>query len=62
MDWLKKMRIEQRLKQEQVAAAAGIERAYYSMIETGKRKPSVTIAQAIATALGFEWTRFFEQH
>lgn len=60
MDWLKQIRIEQRLLQEQVAAAAGIERAYYSMIETGKRKPSVTIAQAIAAALGFEWTRFFE--
>ena len=60
MDWLKDLRIAQGLKQEQVAAAAGIERAYYSMIETGKRKPSVMIAQAIAAALGFEWTRFFE--
>lgn len=60
MDWLKELRNQQRLKQEQVAAAAGIERAYYSMIECGKRKPSVSVAQAIAAALGFEWTRFFE--
>lgn len=60
MDWLKEIRISQRLLQEQVAAAAGIERAYYSMIETGKRKPSVNVAQAIANILGFEWTRFFE--
>ena len=60
MDWLKNLRIEQRLKQEQVAAAAGIERAYYSMIETGKRRPSVPVARAIANVLGFEWTRFFE--
>lgn len=60
MDWLKDLRISQRLKQEQVAAAAGIGRAYYSMIETGKRKPSVAIAQAIAAVLGIEWTRFFE--
>ena len=60
MDWLKQIRIARNLKQEQVAASAGIERAYYSMIETGKRKPSVAIAQAIAAFLGFEWTRFFE--
>lgn len=60
MDWLKEIRTQQRLKQEQVAAAVGIERAYYSMIETGKRKPSVAIAQAIANVLGFAWTRFFE--
>lgn len=60
MDWLKEIRISQRLLQEQVAAAAGIERAYYSMIETGKRKPSVNVAQAIANILGFKWTRFFE--
>lgn len=60
MDWLKEIRISQRLLQEQVAAAAGIERAYYSMIETGKRKPSVAIAQAIANVLGFAWTKFFE--
>lgn len=60
MYWLKELRIAQRLKQEQVAAGAGIERAYYSMIETGKRKPSVATARAIANILGFEWTRFFE--
>lgn len=60
MDWLKQIRLSQNLKQEQVAANAGIERAYYSMIENGKRKPSVAIAKAIAETLGFDWTRFFE--
>ena len=48
------------MKQEQVAVAAGLSRCSYTNIETGRRMPSVTVAKAIATVLGFEWTRFFE--
>jgi len=52
MSRLKELRIEQKLKQEQVATAAGIERAYYSMLETGKRTPSIKTAKALANVLG----------
>ena len=33
----------------------------YANIEVGLRMPSVEIAKRIAAALGFEWTRFFEE-
>lgn len=50
-----------RLTQIQVARLAGISRSAYSNIEIGKRDPSVTMAKAIAKALNFKWTLFFEQ-
>lgn len=60
MEWLKEIRLSRNMKQEDVSSAAGIERAYYSMIECGKRTPSVTVAKAITAALGIDWQRFFE--
>jgi transcriptional regulator with XRE-family HTH domain len=50
-----------RLTQVQVSRLAGISRSAYSNIEIGKRDPSVTMAKAIAKALNFKWTLFFEQ-
>lgn len=46
--------------QAEIAEAIGISRAAYSNIENGKRRPSVEVAKRIAAALGFEWTRFYE--
>lgn len=57
---LKKIRELEGQTQNQLASKIGISRAYYTNIENGKRKPSVDIAKKIATALGFEWTRFYE--
>lgn len=54
------MREELNLTQEEVAKMAKIQRAYYTMIEKGKRNPSVIVAKQIADILGFEWTIFFE--
>ena len=59
-EWLKKLRLEQSLNHEGVANAANIHRAYYTMIESGHRTPSVEVAKRIAAVLGFPWTRFFE--
>lgn len=58
----RKWLIEQRgrLTHDQAASMAGISRSAYTNIETGKRNPSVKAAKAIATALEFEWSIFFE--
>jgi len=59
-EWLKKLRLDQSLNHEGVANAANIHRAYYTMIESGYRTPSVDVAKKIAAVLGFDWVRFFE--
>lgn len=58
--WLKEMREEKGLTQQEVADKAQMERSYYTMIERGKRKPSVQVAKSIAKVMGFDWTIFFE--
>ncbi|PAE17252.1 transcriptional regulator [Virgibacillus sp. 7505] len=60
--WLKEFREQRDYTQEKVAKLSGIERSYYTMIEGGKRIPSVTVAQSIGRALGFDWTIFFTQN
>ncbi|OTN75546.1 hypothetical protein A5886_000620 [Enterococcus sp. 8G7_MSG3316] len=58
-EWLIKIREERGYTQEQAANKADIERSYYNMIERGKRRPSVDVAQKIGHALHFEWTCFY---
>jgi transcriptional regulator with XRE-family HTH domain len=58
--WLKTKRLENKLTHDDVAKASGIERAYYTMIEQGKRRPSVHVAKSIAEVLDFDWVIFFE--
>lgn len=58
--WLKELRLEKGLTQYDVANASNIKREYYTMIEIGKRLPSVNVAKSIAEVIGFEWTIFFD--
>lgn len=60
--WLVEIREEKGLSQYKAAELAGISQSYYGAIETGERgKPlSVKIAKKIGGALGFPWTRFYE--
>jgi Predicted transcriptional regulators len=60
--WLKKIREYAKLTQNDVAERAGISGNYYCMIELGERGNPLNVATAkkIASALGFEWTRFYE--
>lgn len=60
MDWLRKIRQEKNFTQEKASSLAGLDRGYYSMIEIGIRRPSVEVAKKIASALDFDWTRFYE--
>jgi len=46
--------------QAQIAEAVGISQQMYSFIELGERRPSVEVAKKIASVMGFNWTRFFE--
>lgn len=59
-DWLKIKRNQINKSQEAIALSAGITQQHYSLIENGERTPSVETAQAIAKALCFNWTLFFE--
>lgn len=59
--FLKEARKKKGLTQNDVADAAGMNRAAYSNIEIGKRSPSVKLAKKIAEVLGFNWTKFYEE-
>lgn len=56
--WLKKIREENGLTQQDVAELADVERTTYASIEQGRRNPSVVNAMRIASVLDFEWTIF----
>lgn len=57
---LKEIRKAQNLTMKQVSERSDISESMLSLIESGKRTPSVPTAQRIAAALGVEWTKFFE--
>ena len=57
-DWLIELRGN--LSQQDVSDRSGIDRSFYTQIETGTRNPSVNTAKRIAGTLGFDWTIFFK--
>lgn len=59
--WLKDIRLEKGYTQEEVAYRSKVQRSYYTMIESGNRRPSVVVAKSIAKTLNFQWTIFFEE-
>jgi putative transcriptional regulator len=60
MKELVEIRKDRKLTQQQVAEKASMNRAYYTMIENGIRRPSPEVAKRIGAALEFDWTRFYE--
>ena len=58
--WLKDIRAQQNMTQQEVANAANVDVTMISKIELGERRPSVEVAKKIAAVLGFHWTRFYE--
>lgn len=60
--WLIRLRKEQQLTQQQIAAGAHIDRAYYAQIENGTRNPSMTVASRIASYLHINPSLFFSEH
>lgn len=51
---LKERRIALNMTQAEFAEKAGIDRGYYALVESGKRKPSFNVAKAIAGVHGID--------
>lgn len=47
------------LTQEALAARAGLHRTYVSLLERGRRSPTIATLDAVARALGLESAEFF---
>ena len=58
---VKTARITSGKTQNDISKTVGITQAALSLIESGKRKPSVDVAKRLGAALGFEWTQFYEE-
>lgn len=58
--WLEETRRDKGMTQQDLAQAIGINRASLSKLENGKMNPSIGLAKKLGKALGFEWTRFYE--
>jgi putative transcriptional regulator len=58
--WMKKLRREHNMTQEQLARKVGRSRTMITEIENGNANPSVVVAKKIAAVLGFNWVKFFE--
>ena len=48
---IRRHRIRRGLSQEALAEAAGIHHTYVGLVERGKRKPTIEVAERLATAL-----------
>lgn len=48
------------LSQEELAASAGLHRTYVSLLERGKRNPSLQVILALAGSLGIPATKLIE--
>lgn len=59
-DWMVAVREKKSLTQKDLATVVGTTRQMVSAIETNSRNPSVDVAKKIAEALGFDWTRFYD--
>lgn len=49
------------LSQADLADIVGVDRTLVSHIERGVATPSVKVAKALASTLGIDWTRFFDE-
>lgn len=57
---IKKLRFAREMTQTELAKRAGVKVQLVSMLEHGKRKPTIGTAKALAPHLGVDWTDFFK--
>ena len=57
---LKKLRKEQNLTQKNLSSMVNIHRSYYSMIERGRKNPSLRVAISIKKALNYQNDDIFD--
>ena len=60
-NWLIAIREEKKFSQKYVSEQVGISQPSFCNIENGKKNPAVPTAKAIASVLGFDWTRFYDE-
>lgn len=49
---IKQLRLEKGLSQEELSGLAGLDRTYISLLERGKRSPSLITIEKLTSALG----------
>lgn len=57
---IRRHRLEQQLKQTELAKKAGISNTYLSDIEVGRTEPSLNTLNKLITALGIEISHLFD--
>ena len=57
---LKKLRKEQNLTQKNLSSMVNIHRSYYSMIERGRKNPSLRVAISLKRALNYQYDDIFD--
>ena len=57
---LKEIRLDKNLTMKQAGQLVGISESMYSLIESGKRKPSVRTAKRIGKQFKINWIDFFK--
>lgn len=60
-EWLKNLRMQVDMSQQELAEKVGVSREYITMIENNERTPSVSVAKKIGIELNFDWTIFFDK-
>lgn len=60
-DVLRKVRIEKKLSQEELADLAGLHRTYISQIERGLKSPSLRSLEQITNALGISLSELLKK-
>ncbi len=58
-DRIRKLRVDKKLSQEEIAHRAGVHRTYLGGIERGERNPSLRNIAALAKALGVNLSELF---
>lgn len=56
---LRRIRVERRLSQENLAVDASVDRTYVSRLERGMENPTVAVLERLANALGVRIPDFF---
>lgn len=56
---LRKLRVKQKLSQENLAVDAGIDRTYVSRLERGMENPTIAVLERLADALDAQIVEFF---
>ena len=62
LDIIIKARKNKGYTQKQVAELAKVSEEYISLIESGKRKPSVKVAKKLGAVLDIQWTIFLKNN